>query len=429
MNGELSRRSLLAGAGVLAGAALGVGGRLWQDRRRYGELPPHNGLVLLSGEELSRGEQRRKLVGEWNSDEKHPHVTLIELEGSTDLRRSEIVAAAQMGGHRYDVVNVDVAWMAELIDRGYLAEFPSLDTRDFYGSALKTVSAGGKRYGVPFASDAPLLYYDKRIASEPPRTFMDAVDLGRRLKKDLGEEEQVYAYAGQFMDYEGLTVNAMEIILSNGGDYLEFDGLAVEALRHLVGCLRDRSVVGEEEKNSLRLFREGRAVFLRSWSYAFHQLVDVPPFKDDNERLGVVALPWPGVLGGHNLAVTTTSALRREASDFIVEMTAPGSVQRTFGCGGYASPRPSSYSDPKCPGIDEGASVASETEEERTPDLKEFAANVHLSLTRTETRPLTSWYPDYSLVLRRHLMRARAGDGEIDDRELREEVRRIRGVP
>ncbi|MEV8632103.1 extracellular solute-binding protein [Streptosporangium sp. NPDC051023] len=454
MNGPLSRRRLLAAAGILVGgAALGSGARIWDDRRRYGDLPAHKEIFLLTGEEISVGDQRRHFAEAWSrqanlalpgSPPARISVQLVELEGTTDQQFSEIAAAAQTGDHRYDVVNVDVAWMASLISYGYLAPFPEAGLRkvrqaDLYEKAWKTTvrSDGGHTtcYGLPFASNVPLLFYRKDLVENPPGTFEEAVKMGQEVlaspKKRGALNDGAVAYVGQFDDYEGLSVNALEAIWSGGGDHITLDANCVAALNHLVGEYRAGHIQGDNEKGSLERFREGGAVFLRNWSYAYHQLVNAPAFKrpgDEGTNLGVVALPWPGVLGGQNLAVTGGSPLRDAAADFVVWMTSAERVGQTFVCGGYGSPWHPSYAHtgrrPGC-GTDESDSSGRPLSQK---DLDFFIEQTKVSLDKARARPLETWYPEYSRHLRSNLIRAMRGETDLDEKRMCEEFGKLTGA-
>src|SRR5262245_2848645 len=119
MNIDLNRRRLLgAGGCVLAGAALGASGYLLDERRRYGGCGPRDPrLVMLALEDVSHGQQRRRLIGNWKSGAAGG-VLLVESPSRTDLARGEVLALAQTGSCLYDVINLDVAWTAEAVSAG-----------------------------------------------------------------------------------------------------------------------------------------------------------------------------------------------------------------------------------------------------------------------------------------------------------------------
>jgi multiple sugar transport system substrate-binding protein len=62
-------------------------------------------------------------------------------------------------------------------------------------------------------------------------------------------------------------------------------------------------------------------------------------------KVGVAPLPWPSVLGGHNLAVSTCSTRKRTARDFIRYLTGEKVQRKLFVDGGYAPVREALYTD------------------------------------------------------------------------------------
>ena len=88
-------------------------------------------------------------------------------------------------------------------------------------------------------------------------------------------------YAGQFDQYEGLTVNVAEAINSAGGSFLSEDGKKVTVdspearagLQHLVDMFKngdiDPAAITYKEQESANAFLDGKALFLRNWPYVY----------------------------------------------------------------------------------------------------------------------------------------------------------------
>jgi trehalose/maltose transport system substrate-binding protein len=336
-----SRRSLFwlaAAGGLVAGGSAGAITSAIIGNRRYAPCDPGGtDLTVLMDEDLTPGRIRRELIRAWEND-----VTLVEMPTRTDLIRTEISALGARGSCQYDVVNLDVAWTEEIVRTGYLRELAAPPT-GLFDFALAAGQVDGRQYTIPFVTDAALLYYrTDLLAGRPlPRTLADAIDLGQRLGRQLGTG--VAAYAGQFANYEGLTVNAIEAIWSAGGHELDFGSRATRtALTQLVEWVRDSTILAEtDEQSSVDAFREGKAVFLRNWPFAFHQLYDAPALRG---KLGVVALPWQSVLGGHNLGVASAASPARyqAATDLISYLTSAGSQDDLLTFGGNPPVRQSS---------------------------------------------------------------------------------------
>ncbi len=195
---------------------------------------------------------------------------------------------------------------------------------------------GGKLYGVPYTSNAGLLYYRKDIldkaGKKPPKTWAEL----RQLAKTVAPKYGLEGYAGQFLTYEGLTVNFAEAVQSAGGAILTDDGTRVavnspqarQGLDFLVrgfreGWIPKRSLTFKEEE-SRKEFQDGRLLFLRNWPYVY-KLASRPGSKVRN-KFGVTLLPGqsgPGSssLGGANLAVSAYSRHQKTAIAFIKYFT------------------------------------------------------------------------------------------------------------
>jgi multiple sugar transport system substrate-binding protein len=265
-------------------------------------------------------------------------VTLLELPEAADDQHAQMVTNLQAKSDRYDVLNMDVVSMAEFADAGWIIpldrrQFP-LD--QFLKPVVDTAVFGGKLYGVPYTANAGLLYYRKDILAKagkkPPRTWAELRNLAKTVAPKYGLE----GYAGQFLPYEGLTVNFAEAVQSAGGAILTDDGTKVavdspqarQALEFLVQGFREgwipKQALTFKEEESRKEFQQGRLLFLRNWPYVYG-LAARPDSKIRN-KFGVTLLPGqdgPGSssLGGANLAVSAYSRHQKTAIAFIKYFT------------------------------------------------------------------------------------------------------------
>jgi multiple sugar transport system substrate-binding protein len=278
------------------------------------------------------------LVDKWNASHPAEKVTLLELPDAADDQHAQMVTNLQAKSDRYDVLNIDIVSTAEFADAGWIIP---LDRRQFpIGQFLKpvvdTAMFGGRMYGVPFTSNAGLLYYRKDVLAKegkkPPKTWAQLRELARTVAPKHGLE----GYAGQFLPYEGLTVNFAEAVQSAGGAILTDDGTKVavntpqarKGLDFLVSGFREgwipkRSLTFKEEE-SRKEFQDGKLLFLRNWPYVYG-LMSRSDSKVRNE-FGVTLLPGedgPGSssLGGANLAVSAYSRHQKTAISFIKYVT------------------------------------------------------------------------------------------------------------
>jgi multiple sugar transport system substrate-binding protein len=278
------------------------------------------------------------LVDKWNALHPAEKVTLLELPAAADDQHAQMVTNLQAKSDRYDVLNIDIIWTAEFADSGWVIpldrrQFP-LD--QFLKPVVDTAEFGGKLYGVPYTSNAGLLYYRKDILDKagkrPPKTWAEL----RELAKTVAPKNTLEGYAGQFLPYEGLTVNFAEAVQSAGGTILTDDGTKVavdspqarSGLDFLVqgfreGWIPKRSLTFKEEESRAE-FQDKKLLFLRNWPYVYGLLSR--PDSAVKGKFGVTQLPGedgPGSssLGGANLAVSAYSKHQRTAIAFIKYLT------------------------------------------------------------------------------------------------------------
>ncbi|MFI6149611.1 ABC transporter substrate-binding protein [Streptomyces sp. NPDC051109] len=304
------------------------------------------------------------LLDDWNAGHPRERVTLVELPDSADETRAQMISELRSGSNRFDVLNIDVAWTSEFAAAGWISpldrsRFP-LDA--FLRPVVDTATFDGRLYAVPYVTNAGLLYYRKDVLEEegeqPPRTWADLVRQARTIAPKHGLD----GYAGQFLPYEGLTVNVTEAVHSAGGSILRDDGARVTVdsdaaragLRFLADGVRDgwisRDALGYKEEESRRAFQEGRLLFLRNWPYVYAD-ASAPGSKVAG-RFGVVPLPGrdgPGssVLGGSNLAVSSRSRHPASAADLISYLTSERVQRKVLTEGSLPPVRAALYEDPE----------------------------------------------------------------------------------
>ncbi|MET8572231.1 extracellular solute-binding protein [Streptomyces sp. NPDC004783] len=324
-------------------------------------------IVIASGRDVTgKTGVRQRLIDAWNARQEKAgtgyRARLVELPGSADEQRSQLLGALQSGSAAYDVVNLDVTWVPEFAAARLIGPLPtSLLDEDVIAPVASTARWDGEVYAVPFNSDVGLLYYRRDHLRQ---AGVQHTDLGagvdwkrlRRLIETLNDHKPAGYEKGwttQLAAYEGRTVNAMEAFASAapGVTLTDEDGrydATVEELTQGIAELRRRTeapyvlpdAVHSDETASLGDFAAGRTTFLRQWPYAYPGLYS--SFRGD--RLGVTALPGRAVLGGQNLAVTSASQRSRTAAELIRYLTGKES-ERCLLDAGFAATRTSAYVD------------------------------------------------------------------------------------
>lgn len=350
-----------AGRGLLA-AAVVLAGYAGFDARAGGAEPAGRGpMTLVTAGDLTG--YLPPLLEDWNEEHPGERVALVELPDSADETRAQMISELRSGSDRFDVLNIDVAWTSEFAAAGWIAplerdRFP-LDT--FLRPVVDTATFDGRLYAVPYVTNAGLLYYRKdvldRAGVKPPRTWAELAHQARTLAPRHGLD----GYAGQFLPYEGLTVNVTEAVHSAGGSILRDDGERVtvdsDAARAAFSFLADgvregwipRDALGYKEEESRRAFQDGRLLFLRNWPYV-HADASAKDSKVAG-RFGVVPLPGPdgpgtSVLGGSNLAVSSHARHPESAADLIAYLTSERVQRKVLTEGSLPPVRAALYEDP-----------------------------------------------------------------------------------
>ncbi|PNG20765.1 extracellular solute-binding protein [Streptomyces cahuitamycinicus] len=330
--------------------------------------PPR--IVVASGQDVTgKNGIRQQLIDAWNAREGEGgyRARLVELPGSADQQRSQLLGALQSGGAEYDVVNLDVTWIPEFAAAGLIRPLTGAAVKspgDIIPAVDRTSFWGGERYAVPFNSDVGLLYYRKDHLRDagasrtvgPGVTWTDLRNLIDAVNDDSPKPENYEeGWTTQLAAYEGRTVNAIEAFASAvpGFALTDEDGrYAADEARLTAGVteLRERTATpymleeasGSREAESLSAFAEGRTTFLRHWPYVYPSLYET--FKGN---LGVTRLPGKAVLGGQNLAVTSNTSEQRaaKAAELIAFLTDPDS-ERCLLRAGFAATRTSAYEAP-----------------------------------------------------------------------------------
>jgi multiple sugar transport system substrate-binding protein len=339
-------------------------------------------LVVLSGTDDSPNRERDRLIQTWNRLHPDMQAEIQPLSSNADKAYEEMVRRAQSAEPDVDVYNLDVVWMATFADSGWIRPLTDdVDTAGFLEKPLDTCRYRGELWGLPFNTDAGLLYFrpgelvargvdedDADLVANPPRswnTLSTLIDTAFRGTRQAGDRLAA-GYTGQFkQDYEGFTVNVMEAIWAKEGDVVDAEGevrldspAAKEALQELGEAYRSsRDVLpgsrGFEEGESRDAFDRGSVLFMRNWPLAYRQLTAQADEAAAGAAPGpaatdirVTRLPGPSALGGQNLAVSSSSEHPDAARQLVEFLTSETSQQILFQDGGYAATRQRIYDDP-----------------------------------------------------------------------------------
>ncbi|MFI8526096.1 extracellular solute-binding protein [Promicromonospora sukumoe] len=467
----ITRRGFFVGgaAGLVAGAGLPLGLEgLFGGPADLETFGAGEQLTILSGRDETDGGQRRALVDLWNRvHEAHP-ARIVEVSSNADRAYSTLLSAAQAGDPGYDVYNLDIPWVPQFAQSGYLRALDGASDDGFLRAPWAAGTWDGATYALPFNSDVGLLYCNLDLITEfyggdVPATDPIPVDDGwaglDRFAHEVlavvggdghrpGRPVVDTAIAQQLADYEGFTVNLWEILLGTGAvsvdatarpvfDDVERIGATVESLAARLrgsggsGGAAGTASLAFDEQGSLAAFAAGHAVFLRHWPRALRVLrgEDAAPF-----RVGFMPVPGGGVLGGQSLAVAAASRHPVAARRLVEFLTDERSHQVIFERGGFAASREAPYRDPAAPWAREaetGGLAASLVDyatgkgAEGTDDpLRKANDALRQALDGASPRPRLQHYVEVSEELRRYVRAALSPDGAtpFDAAELAERM-------
>lgn len=237
-----------------------------------------------------------------------------------------------------DVFQIDVIWPGDLATHFIdLNEYGGAEaSAEHFPAIIENNTVDGKLIGIPWFTDAGLLYYRSdlldKYSLDPPTTW-DELEAAAQTIQD-GEQadgnQDFVGFVWQGNAYEGLTCDALEWIKSNdGGTIVSPEGVitinnpdAIEIVDRAagwVGTISPEGVTGWGEEDARGVWQAGNAAFMRNWPYAYSLgQADDSVIKD---KFDVSPLPagksgsGAATLGGWQLAVSKYSEHPAEAAE------------------------------------------------------------------------------------------------------------------
>ncbi len=231
-----------------------------------------------------------------------------------------------------DIYQVDVIWPS-IIDEHMvdLYEYFPADSEDItqhFPAIIENNTVEGRLIGLPWFTDAGLMYYRTDLLEkydlDVPATWDELENAARVIQEGERAEgqDEFWGYLWQGDLGEPTTISALEWQASNnGGVIISPEGeiqvnnpetiAAIERAAAWIGDISPPTVIGHRPGDSLDIWREGNAAFMRNWPFAYNlsnakdsaiagQFDVMPlPSGDDGERTGT--------LGGWQLAVSQYS--------------------------------------------------------------------------------------------------------------------------
>lgn len=288
-----------------------------------------------------------KLVDRFNrQNDSGARVRYREMPAEIDQYYEQLQTEFQAGGGEIDVVGGGLIWPAQFASRGWISDLsdrlPEDERQKFLPAPMQANTYEGNVYGVPWFTDAGMLYYRRDLLeesgfSEPPETWDELRDQAEKVRRDAGMQ---LGYVFQGAEYEGGVVNALEFIWNAGGDVLDGEEIVVDSPEAVRGLQDERDMVESgvapeavltfKEDESGGAFLRGDAVFCRNWPYMYALLSDPEQSEIEPGQVGVGALPVSETgnrsfnsLGGWNFFLNAASADSDAGWEFVEFMSAP----------------------------------------------------------------------------------------------------------
>lgn len=327
-----------------------------------------------------------------------------EIGATTDEARTQIVQRLEGKSTECDIFISDVIWTSEFASQGWLLDQTKLVEANkgrLIPSTVETTKYQDKYWASPFFTNAGLIYYQKDKVARP-ETWQQ---LYAEAAKAPGNG---FVYQGK--QYEGLTVNFLEMLYSAGGEVLDEQGNVKidsqetrDVLNFMTEGLKngsaDRAVLTYNEDPARLAYESGKFGYQRNWPHVY-RLLNATPLASS---FAVAPLPaWEGgkasgVLGGWNLAISANSTNQAGAVAFIDFATTPDWQKHVAMDYSQAPVNEAAYSD---------AAVL-----QKMP----FATELLASVKGAKPRPISPVYPQISQAIYKNVYAVLSGTSSTED--------------
>ena len=408
---RISRRDFLkiGGAGLAGAALLGAAGCGGGGGQASGEV-----TVGFGREESGALED---LIKRFNNENKNGiTVNWRRMPSDTGQYFDQLRTEFQAQSADLTLIGGDVIWPAQFAANGYIIDLSDRFTEEMRGKFLEgpvlSNTYEGKVYGVPWFTDAGLLYYrsdwlEDSGFSEPPGTWEELQEQAQKVMQDQGAK---FGFVFQGAQYEGGTVNGLEYINSYGGQVLDPNDatkVVIDSPESVAGLEMERGMIESgvspqavstyAEPETEAPFLGGDAVFARNWPYMYSMAGTGDFISQD--QINIAPLPAGSAgsvsgLGGWNFFINAfaESGAQDAAWQFVQFMVAEQQQKEFALKGSYLPTLKSLYED---------------------QEVKSKVPTVRLApeaLANTVPRPVSPVYSDMSLEMAEQFNASLNGD-------------------
>lgn len=240
-------------------------------------------MAALESDPNGMMEEARKRFNEEHDD---IQVEFVMLSNNASEAHDQTVTQLTAKSDKLDIVNMDVVWVAEFAEAGWLKSLDELFTEEMQANYIERQVDAMKYddhiWAVPWFNDLHPLWYRTDLLEkhnlDVPDTYEEAVEIAQKIQ----DEEGVHGFSMHWGRSEQLIVSFTEFLLANGGDFFDEDGHitinqpeAVEALQFMVDMIYEyeivsQSAIGNMTPDDARIpFTEGQVLFHPNWGYIF----------------------------------------------------------------------------------------------------------------------------------------------------------------
>lgn len=296
----------------------------------------------------------------FNDEHDDIEVKFTKLSNDASEAHDQIVTQLAGQSKNLDIVNLDVVWISEFAEAGWLKPLDDLFSEDmqadFIDKQVDAMKYDNHIWAVPWLNDTHPLWYREDLLDEHdmdvPDTYEEAVEDAQEIQD---KEDVPNGFTMHWGRAEQLVVSFNEFLEANNGSFFDEDGNvtindpeAVEALQFMVDLIHKYEVVsdssiGNTEPDDARIpFTEGKSVFNSNWGYVYSEnQADDSAVKDktwvaDNPKFA--GGKHANALGGWNYGIADSSEHPDEAWEVIKWFTSE-EIQKESTLNGQISTR------------------------------------------------------------------------------------------
>jgi multiple sugar transport system substrate-binding protein len=331
-------------------------------------------------------------------------ITTALLPRDSTQQREQLVRRLAAGDSGIDLMSLDVPYLAEFANAGFLRKFSGAErqrlTEGMLDGPLESALWKDQLYALPFNTNTQLLWYRKSVAKEA------GLDVGPNADATWDQVIEAAEQTGTTMQvqasrYEGYTVLINSLVASAGGQILKnpeagrdvtpaIDSAAgrqaAEVIRTLARSKAAASDISNSDEGTTQAgFGGEKGGFMTNWPFIYAA-------ADDKAKKDIGWARWPAVvegepsappLGGINIGVGAFSEDPDLAVEAVECLTSPASQKEYMLAEGLLATVDEVYEDPEVREAFPMSDLLRESVDEAAP------------------RPVTPYYPDVTAVIQR----------------------------